>query len=76
MAKALQLFAFLTLLVTANCLNNDLRKYSVIYGLASLADGNGTQCIGDLRDFFEGVEEKHVWALKSKYNGFTLSNFI
>lgn len=63
---ALKLFVLFTVLVASNCLNDDLRRYSVVYGVASLAKSNGTQCMQHLSDFFAGVEEKHTWALKGK----------
>lgn len=48
------------------CFDENLRRHSVVYGISTLARGNDTECAWQLREFLDGVDKKHLWALKGK----------
>lgn len=62
------IFYFAFLLLQVNGFDDVLLTQSILYGISYLSSNNSNNsvCEMELKDLFNAVEEKHVWALKGK----------
>ncbi|KAK4881188.1 hypothetical protein RN001_004507 [Aquatica leii] len=60
-------FVFLLATVQVHGVNKYLRAQSVLYGLSSLTekDNENSTCLQELFQLYEGVNNRHLWALKA-----------